>query len=154
MIRLGAFLGRKVKDDDQKLALLTRLLDDDEKLAADMLKKAQSDQERAAIETRIETETALLKNRQSKVTSQQTRDNTLAYYGEVVIEVGDSYAPDVLATQLKTIEQILAGKRIEALNPFARAFVGHVEDYRRQHKIDTAAMLRSLTAIGEERTNR
>lgn len=152
MIRLGAFLGKKVAEDQVKLRYLSggikideEALEEKVQLEPDPTRRAQK---RALLEKSVP---ELAQNREKLVRQRITVEKNLEYYGEIVIEVAERFDSKMLNSQLKVIQQILEGKNIAALNPFAETFVGHVESFRKHKKVDNDAMVKSLMTIASSR---
>ncbi len=103
-LRLGAFLGRKLLDDNKRLAAINSILQE--------RKTAGSDQ--------------------NLVIAQKAMQENMDYYYDVVIQVAQEYPVEIVVAQHKKLVAEFNTDRLSGLKPFVDAFVKCVELYRHE----------------------
>ncbi|MCB2100623.1 MAG: SUMF1/EgtB/PvdO family nonheme iron enzyme [Rhodobacterales bacterium] len=124
LVRLGAFLGRKIVDDQKKVDALDKILKG--------RRAAQS------------SERLIRTSEQSLAHSRAVLADNVEYYGDTVIQAVRDYPADVLRRQLEALKVGFANRGRQGLIPFADLFAHHTEDYRRSETLDTDAWLRAF----------
>ncbi|SBV91394.1 conserved exported hypothetical protein [uncultured Alphaproteobacteria bacterium] len=120
-LRMGAFLGRKLKDDGlaidtlAKLAEAQKARDPNSERTRDYLAALQADQ--AAM------------------------DDNLRYYADTVIRTAEDYGEDTLTRQRELLTTELKGIGLGELAPFVALHLEHVLTYRKDMRVSRAKWL-------------
>lgn len=122
LLRLGAFLGGKLADDQRLVA--TR--------AAVIARREQAGDDMTAARARLDTDRATL------------ADN-LDYYADTVIALVRDFPPSVVDSQLAALNTELRERDLEALVARADRFAAHARAYRRSGEVDPEAWLADIT---------
>jgi hypothetical protein len=110
-LRLGAFLGRKLKDDGQAVDSLAQLV--------------------AAQHARDPDGERTKKYEQSLRQDQLAMDDNLRYYADTVIRTAEDYGEDTLNRQKELLSAELKNLGLEELAPFVALHMKHVLAYRK-----------------------
>jgi formylglycine-generating enzyme required for sulfatase activity len=146
MIRMGAFLGNKVKTDNVRLnsidQAITLARSDYERLREQVQGKRNAEQVLNEAKSQIG---EMEKGRESVQTSLK---NSLSYYGDMVIDVANDYSKEVIDPQLEKLKVEFRAKKIEYLIYYADLFVSHLKAYHESGKADTAEWLSKILNKG------
>jgi hypothetical protein len=74
-------------------------------------------------------------------------ENSLSYYGDMVIGVGRDYAEEEIAGGLEVVSEEFRLKQNAYLIPYAERFVNHLRAYRSAGAADKAVWQRDLAGI-------
>lgn len=149
MIRMGAFVGNKVKTDDVRLKsihqAITLARSDYERLQGQIQGKHNAEQILKEAKDKID---QMEKGRRSV---QISLENSLSYYGDMVIDVANDYSNKVIDPQLEKLKVEFRAKKIEYLVYYADLFVYHLKAYHESKKADTAEWLSKILNKGGSR---
>ena len=109
-LRLGAFLGRKLRDDAH---------------AVEALKKVY---ERRKADGKPD-DPMLIRYRDKLEKEQAVLEDNLRYYADTVIATSEGYDPEVLETQISVLTVELEGRGLSGLLAYAARFMAHVQGY-------------------------
>jgi hypothetical protein len=126
MLRLGAFLALKLKDDNRLLITLRTLNEARQKATMDP-------QVRAAAEQRLQD-------------SEKTMLENLSYYADNVISAAQDYSRDVLMRAQGVFSSEINSQNIPAVATAARIYLSHIEEYRRTKRPDRAKWLKEISS--------
>ena len=149
LLRLGAFLAKRVVTDRQRARAIEQLMElaqrRFQRFSADLSGKQGSD---AAID---EARTSL-KDKMAKWQAQldeihASLDNSLSYYGDTVIGVGRDYGEQEASAGLAVVNDEFRLKQNAYLIPYAGQFVAHMAAYRRDGQADKGSWLGDLDRI-------
>lgn len=115
-LRLGAFLGRKLRDDSHAVSALRSMHE---------RRKADGN-----------AEDPMLKRYSDKLDQEQAvLEDNLRYYADTVIATSESYSPDVLAHQSEVLSVELEGRGLGGLVAYAQQFISHVMGYKEDKRV-------------------
>lgn len=126
-LRMGAFLGQKLKDDGLAIDTLASLTESQKKRAPDA-------------ERTKDYETALKRD-------QGVMDDNLRYYADTVIRTAEDYGEDTLKRQKDLLATELKGLGLESLVPFVTLHLKHVLTYRSEMKVSRQKWLEDWKAV-------
>ncbi len=120
-LRMGAFLGRKLKDDG---------------LAVDVLAKmVEAQRARDPNGERTKSYAASLKD------DQLAMDDNLRYYADTVIRTAEDYGEETLTRQKDLLSVELKNLGLESLVPYVTLHLGHVLTYRKDSRVSRGKWL-------------
>jgi len=122
MLRLGAFLGRKLHDDMRQAQIRETLLSSLDEASAKNA-KAKIDADRAAI------------------------DDNLTYYLDNVTLANQEYSSDIIDGQIKVLLDELGGRNLLTLQEYAKMFVNHIHQSARRSALDRQKIMADLAGI-------
>ena len=149
LLRMGAFLAKRVVTDQQRAKAIEQLMTlaqgRFERFAADV---AGEQGAQAAIDEARES----LKDKLGKWRSQldeirASLDNSLSYYGDMVVGVGRDYGEEEATGALGVVTEEFRLKQNAYLIPYARRFVDHLVAYRKSGAADKAVWQGDLADI-------
>ncbi len=120
-LRLGAFLGRKLKDDAQAVDALAKLVE----------------AQRARDPEGERTKNYLQSLRQDQL----AMDDNLRYYADTVIRTAEDYGEDTLNRQTELLSVELRNLGLEELAPFVAQHLRHVLAYRKDGRVSRGKWL-------------
>jgi hypothetical protein len=121
VVRLGAFLAGKIRDDLKRVAAIRRILKGREEAGSE--------------------EALLKKTRESLETSEAILEENFAYYADnVVLSVRD-YPAEVLEAQASALVVEFENQGLVGLSPLARLYVDHTGRYRESQSVNRKAWL-------------
>ncbi len=153
LLRLGAFLGKRVVTDRQKARAIEQLIGLAEgrfdRFAAEVSGRQGSD-------AAIDEARASLKDKMAKWQTQldeirESLDNSLSYYGDTVIGVGRDFGEQEVGAGIEVVNDEFHLKQNAYLIPYAAQFVAHMAAYRLNGQADKGSWLGDLDRIGAER---
>ena len=132
-IRLGGFLGNKLKDDQRRLAGI--------ETAHQGLVEMQS--------RGIDVGDRLVRYEEALAAGRSLLDETTVYYAETVASVAADYPADVVEDQIAAQIVELDATGQSALAPFVRQFGQHVAEFRKTKLMAPAQWRQAIFAVGE-----
>lgn len=153
LIRTGAFMGKRVVTDGKKAEALERLMAmgqaSFERFCADA--KSKPGGQAACDEARKTLESKQVKWQAELERTRADLQNSLSYYGEATIGVGQDYTGPESSAALAVVAEELKLKQNAYLIPYAKRYVGHMADYRDRGAADKARWLKDLSTLEPER---
>lgn len=149
LLRMGAFLAKRVVTDQQRAKAVEQLM----KLAEGRFQSFAVDLAgKPGGEAAIEEARRSLKDKMGKWQAQvdeinASLDNSLSYYGDMVIGVGRDYAEDEVDGGLAVVNEEFRLKQNSYLIPYAGLFARHMGAYRQDGQADKGAWLRDLDTV-------
>jgi len=149
LLRMGAFLAKRVVTDQQRAKAVQQLMGlaeaRFERFAADLAGKQGA-------ASAIDEARQSLKDKLGKWQSQldeilASLENSLSYYGDMVIGVGRDYGEEEVTGGLGVVNEEFRLKQNAYLIPYAGRFVDHLLVYRRTGAADKAVWQSDLAAI-------
>jgi hypothetical protein len=149
LLRMGAFLGKRVVTDQQRIKAIEQLMTLAEArfqgFVAEVSGKPGSDEA-------IDEARGSLRDKMGKWKTQldeirASRDNSLSYYGDMVISLGRDYGDEESKASLEVVSDEFRLKQNAYLIPYARRFVDHMVIYRRDGRADKRIWLKDLDTI-------
>lgn len=149
-IHMGAFLAKRVSTDQVRLDGIGRVMSLGQQRFDQLQSRAGSGPQAQPLiaEARRDLDSKLAKWRNSVATVQSSLDNSLSYYGDVVLNVARDYAAGEMERQLKVVRTELTARDNEYLIPYAELFTGHVREYRDENRADKTAWLEEISDLG------
>ena len=146
LLRMGAFLAKRVVTDQQRARAIEQLMVLAEtrlqSFAADLSGKtgaaATVDEAHKGLEEKMRKWQTQLDEIRASL------DSSLSYYGDTVIGVGRDFEEDQVRTQLQVVNDEFRLKQNAYLTLYAGRFVEHMAAYRRDGKADKATWLEDL----------
>jgi hypothetical protein len=153
LLRLGAFLAKRVVTDRQRAKAVEQLMGlaegRFERFSADLTGKQGAN---AAIdEARTSLKDKMVKWQAQLDEIRASLDNSLSYYGDTVIGVGRDYGEQEVSAGLAVVNDEFRLKQNAYLIPYAAQFVTHMTVYRRDGQADKGAWLEDLDRIEADR---
>jgi hypothetical protein len=153
LLRMGAFLGKRVITDRQRAKAVEQLIALAEqrfeafagRLGDDPNAQAAIAEARKALEDRRGKWQAQLEEIRASLA------NSLSYYGDMVIGVGRDYAAAEIEAGLPVVLEELRLRQNAYLAPYAVFFARHMDAYRRDGRADKEGWLEDLDRIEETR---
>lgn len=145
MIRMGAFLGNKVRIDVAKLRSIERTIQiahDNYNLLIEKL-KGKSNAKHILEQARAK----LDEMEGNRKTVQISSQDSFFYYCDMVVNVADDYLNQLIDPQLKILKDEFKAKRSEYLIYYADVFVNHIKMYQKSRKIDSKKWLDEVLKI-------
>ncbi len=149
LLRMGAFLAKRVVTDEQRAKAVEQLM----ALAEGRFQGFAADHAgRPGSESVIDDARATLKEKMEKWQTQLSEiraslDNSLSYYGDMVIGVGRDNAEGEIQSALLVVNDELRLKQNEYLIAYAGLFVKHMIAYQRDGQADKGVWLNDLDRI-------
>ena len=146
LLRMGAFLGKRVVTDQQRIKAIEQLMTLAETrfqaFVAEVSGKSGADeaidQARASLRDKMEKWKIQLDEIRASL------DNSLSYYGDMVISLGRDYGDQESKASLQVVSDEFRLKQNAYLIPYAGAFVGHMAAYRDTGAADKARWQQEL----------
>ncbi len=149
LLRMGAFLAKRVVTDQQRAKAVEQLMGLAESrfqaFEADV--SGQSGAAAAIEQARASLQTKLTKWQAQLDEIRGSLDNSLSYYGDMVINVGRDYGEAEVAVALDVVSEEFRLKQNAYLIPYARQFVEHLGSYRRDGSADKPRWREDLLRI-------
>ena len=143
LLRVGAFLGNKIKTDKARLRSIERAIEGVALPALERLRKrVQGRPDAVAILDEAERKVREMRERQTGL--QRAAGSTLSYYGDMVVTVASDYSPQVVAPQLEAVKVEFGAKKSDYLVPYAKLFAKHLDEYREFGSADTSKWVREI----------
>lgn len=133
MIRLGAFLQRKLTDDAQRLKVLTTLMQARVSAGAD--------------------EATVSKLKRNLAENSKTLNENIEYFADTVVQVAQEYQPLVIKQQFGVLSDEFKNRKLDGLIPSAGKFVACVEKYSSHAVKSPAECISEATVIKETRND-
>jgi hypothetical protein len=149
LLRMGAFLAKRVVTDLQRAKAIEQLM----ALAEGRFQRFASDLSgKAGAEAAIDEARQSLRGKMEKwqVQLDEIRaglENSLSYYGDMVIGVGRDYGEDEVSAGLAVVSEEFRLKQNAYLIPYAGRFVDHLRAYRSTGNAEKAVWERELSEI-------
>ncbi|MCP5367067.1 MAG: SUMF1/EgtB/PvdO family nonheme iron enzyme [Hyphomicrobiales bacterium] len=124
VIRLGAFLGRKLQDDQTRLRAIRAIL-----------------RGRRAANSSPE---LIAKTERSLIAGGKVLEENFQYYADTVIQAVGDYPDEVFARQLAALAVEFESRDLRSLIPFAELFKSHADIYRKESRIDRKTWLEQI----------
>ncbi|WP_295385983.1 SUMF1/EgtB/PvdO family nonheme iron enzyme [uncultured Thiodictyon sp.] len=132
LLRMGAFMGKRVVTDGKRAEVLRGLMglaQSNFDTFSQQAKGARNGaklvaEARAALTEKMDKWNGMLAE------IEQAMANSLSYYGDMVVMVGRDYNAAEIESQLKVVEAELQAKDNAYLIPYAALFARHLADYR------------------------
>lgn len=146
LLRNGAFMGKRVVTDLQRAELLRQV----QKMAQDRFEDVRDqieddpdarsllDRARAALEEKQ------VKWNESLREIENSLANSIAYYADMTVSVGQDYIDTEIETQNPVVEAELRAKNNAYLIPYLRVFVDHLHDYHQTRAVDKTVWQQDL----------
>jgi len=146
LLRTGAFLGKRVVTDQQRILALKRLMDLAQSRFDSFVAKVQG---QPGAEKAIEEARKALEERQRKWQAQLDEiqaglANSLSYYGDTVIGVGRDFSDEEADAALAVVKAELEQQQNAYLIPYAAVFVRHLAAYHRNGQAEKTLWLEDL----------
>jgi len=149
LLRMGAFLAKRVVTDQQRAKAIEQLM----ALAEGRFQRFASDVSgKAGAEAVIAEARQSLRDKMEKWQVQldeirASLDNSLSYYGDMVIGVGRDYGEDEVTAGFSVVSEEFRLKQNAYLIPYAGRFVDHLRAYRSTGSAEKAVWERDLSEI-------
>lgn len=124
MLRLGAFLGQKIRDDRKRLSAARSILEGRKKAGSDL----------SAVQRLEDT------LRGAEVAMKENLD----YYKDVVLQVGQEYTEGVIDRQYSKLVAEFENRQLRGLIPFASSFAACVSAYRKSGTVELQGCIPEL----------
>lgn len=149
LIRMGAFLGKRVVTDARRVDLVLGLVElaDGDFAEFERGVRGEPGGAEAIAEARARLDAKKDKWMGQVEGIRERMASSLSYYGDIVIDVGRDYGADEVETQLGVVELELQAKENPYLIPYAALFVRHLADYRDAGAADKARWQRELLEL-------
>ncbi|MFO1432034.1 MAG: SUMF1/EgtB/PvdO family nonheme iron enzyme [Candidatus Competibacteraceae bacterium] len=149
LLRMGAFLGNKVKSDKVRLDSVGKAI---EMADTELKQLEQTGRGRPDLKSILKRATGnLAEMKESQGRLQTSLKNSFSYYGDMVIDVAGDYPVQVIEPQLEILKLEFKSKQSDYLTYYADLFVKHIKDYQSQHKADSDLWLQNILEIGERK---
>lgn len=161
LIRLGAFLGRKLYDDERRLQTLARE-------QAEKLREAESihaELERAGREGGAKADATKLGSARARIdefrrvsavrteSARGVQRENLDYYSDTVMQVVTDFPQEVFGSQVDVLRAELESKKLSELVPYVERFAAHCGEFRRSGRPNPDAwskdFIQSTSKTGE-----
>ena len=143
LVRMGAFLGNKIRTDQVRVRSVERAIDDVSIPALDRLRKlVEGRDDGPQLIATAEKKLELMRKGLAGI--EENARLTLSYYGDTVITVARDHSVAVVTPQLEVVKVEFEGKRNSYLIPYAELFVKHLTEYHDSRTADTARWLREI----------
>lgn len=149
LLRMGAFLAKRVVTDQQRAKAIEQLM----ALAEGRFQGFASDLAgKAGAEAAIDEARQSLRGKMEKWRAQldeirASLDNSLSYYGDMVIGVGRDYGEDEVTAGFSVVSEEFRLKQNAYLIPYAGRFVDHLRAYRGTGNAEKSVWERELSEI-------
>jgi formylglycine-generating enzyme required for sulfatase activity len=149
LLRMGAFLAKRVVTDQQRAKAIEQLM----ALAEGRFQRFASDVSgKAGAEAAIDEARQSLRDKMEKWQVQldeirASLDNSLSYYGDMVIGVGRDYGEDEVTAGFSVVSEEFRLKQNAYLIPYAGRFVDHLRAYRGTGNAEKSVWERELSEI-------
>jgi hypothetical protein len=149
LLRMGAFMGKRVVTDGKRAEVLRGLM----RLAQDNFdtfsKQAQGkrDGPKLVAQARAALAEKMDKWKLNLAEIEQGMTSSLSYYGDMVVSVGRDYGEKEVGDELKVVEAELREKDNAYLIPYAVLFARHLDAYRSAGTADKALWQKDLLQI-------
>ena len=149
LLRMGAFIGKRVVTDAKRAEVLRGLM----RLAQDNFEAFSTQAQGARNGPKLVAEArAALTGKMDKWTLnlaeiEQGMSNSLSYYGDMVVSVARDYSDREIASELKVVEAELKAKDNAYLIPYAQLFARHLAAYRDSGAADKARLQQDLLQL-------
>ena len=127
-LRLGAFLGQKLKGDMARIAAVQDILEG--RIAAGS------------------SEAVITKTRQSLEASESALQENLDYYIDTAIQLAEDHSEEIIDGQVVTLTLDFEQRDLSSLTPHVQTFVTQVGDYRQSGDVDRERWLDAIAANG------
>jgi hypothetical protein len=127
-LRLGAFLGQKLKGDVARIAAVQDILEG--RIAAGS------------------SEAVITKTRQSLEASESALQENLDYYIDTAIQLAEDHSEEIIDGQVVTLTLDFEQRDLSSLTPHVQTFVTQVGDYRQSGDVDRERWLDAIAANG------
>ena len=125
LLRLGAFIGRKLSDDCRQVRVLETLFEGREKAGWD--------------------ETARRASAQRLESARLALSDNLTYYLDNLTVATHEYPVEILESQLKVLNAELSNRKLESLQVFSQMFLGYAKELARGVVLDRQKLLDDLS---------
>jgi len=142
LIRMGAFLGNKVKTDDVRRRSIEQALVLARSSYQQLERKVQGKANAGAILNKARADLAEIEENRKKV--QTSLDNSLSYYGDMVLDVARDYSKEIIDPQLEILKIEFKEKQSEYLIGYADLFANHIKAYQELKKADKQEWLDAI----------
>jgi predicted nucleic acid-binding Zn-ribbon protein len=149
LLRMGALLGKRVVTDEQRALAIEQLMG----LAQSRFASFETDVAgqpgaREAIDDARKTLDQKLEKWQRQLDGiRADLENSLSYYGDMVIQTGRDHTQAETATALRVVREELRLQQNTYLTPYAELFSAHMDAYRDAGQTDKALWLQELTEL-------
>ncbi len=149
LLRTGAFMGKRVVTDAQRAQVIRNL----RKLAESRFKDLSDRAHGVAGSDKLIAEARdALAGKQAKWDDslkeiETSLANSLSYYSDMAVGVGDDYNDAEAGTQLPVVEAELKAKNNAYLIPYARLFVAHLRAYHVDQSVDKGRLQQDLLKL-------
>ena len=149
LVRMGAFMGKRVVTDAKRAEVLRGLM----RLAQDNFDAFSTQAQGSRDGPRLVAEArAALAGKMDKWTLnlaeiEQGMSHSLSYYGDMVVSVARDYSEREIASELKVVEAELKAKDNAYLIPYAQVFARHLAAYRDSGAADKARWQQDLLQL-------
>jgi formylglycine-generating enzyme required for sulfatase activity len=149
LVRMGAFMGKRVVTDAKRAEVIRGLMGLAQSNFDTFSKQAQGAKDgprliaeaRDALAEKVRKWTAMLAEIELGMA------NSLSYYGDMVVNVGRDYSNTEVGTELRVVEAELRAKDNAYLIPYAALFGRHLDAYRSAGAADKARWQGELLQI-------
>ena len=151
MVRLGAFLGKRVSTNKARLAGIQDLI---ELAEAKFSRLAAQFRDKPGAQSHVDEGRRILDNKLKKWNAQSdsvrwSLDNSVSYYADTVIGVARDYRLKRISAQLAVLKIELNAKKNEYLIPYAEIFVTHINEFKDLGKADKPTWLEALVDVAK-----
>jgi hypothetical protein len=149
LLRMGAFLAKRVVTDQQRIIAVEQLIGLAESRFQSFVTEVSG---RPGAEAAIDEARVALEHKTRKWQSQlaEIRDslaNSLSYYGDMVVGVGRDYPDDEVRREMPVVIDEFRLKRNDYLIAYVAQFVQHMDAYRRVGEADKESWLKDLIEV-------
>ena len=149
LLRMGAFMGKRVVTDAKRAEVLKGLMGLAQSNFDAFSKQAQGSRDGAKLiaEARAALDEKMGKWNGMLAEIEQGMTNSLSYYGDMVVSVGRDYGAAEVSTELKVVNEELKTKENVYLIPYANLFAADLDAYRTAGAADKTRWREQLMKI-------
>jgi hypothetical protein len=149
LVRMGAFLAKRVGTDQKRVEGIEKIADLAQAKLERFERQAQgrTDEARIVAKAQSQLQEKMAKWQATLDAVRVSLENTLSYYGDMVINVARDYTDQEVLGELGLVKTEFRVKQNDYLIAYAERFVDHILAYRRGLRPDKAIWLKELLAI-------
>ncbi|MBV5273976.1 MAG: SUMF1/EgtB/PvdO family nonheme iron enzyme [Lamprocystis purpurea] len=149
LLRMGAFMGKRVVTDGKRAEVLQGLMGLAQSNFDTFAKQAQGSRDgpKLIAEARDALAEKMTKWQGMLAEIEQGMASSLSYYGDMVVNVGRDYGAAEVGAELKVVDEELKTKDNAYLIPYADLFARHLDAYRQAGAADKATWQQDLLQI-------
>jgi predicted nucleic acid-binding Zn-ribbon protein len=149
LLKMGALLAKRVVTDEQRAAAVEQLMSLAQSRFASFRNAVANEPggETAITDARRTLDQKLEKWREQIETIRADLQNSLSYYGDMVILTGRDHSDKETATALRVVVEEFRLQKNAYLAPYAERFTAHMAAYRDAGRADKNVWLRELNEV-------